>query len=302
MIRLMQEGVFDNIAAVPVDGKPHALKTESPRIQQVCVVTLAIKGLGAYLKNSWVTGDGYLQVFGIAIWVDGQLKRIFYLRIQVSPPELPASAWADSIDYSFAGLLLGQVDDMLRVGRNLRSKGVEKEEKRISFPSIQNFNFAIVKEANDANVDFEIEHQGKRVTFHGSLAQLSDVTGALQTAKKWLASQTDRAAPQASTLRVGPARTPDRSVDNFVGKYPETGFRLLTDREVRSMGYAKARYALNEIYARHGYVFKDRDIQREFERWRWYRPRPGLSMDRIEREFSEVERANARLLLKAKGR
>jgi hypothetical protein len=299
------DGPYENLSKLPSDRKSHEIKTDSSRVRHVAIQGGVVLSDGAYWKDQWVEGDGGLSVYGSAFWFDGTLKRYLVLGIATQPKSAPTKSTGDTIDYSFCELLESQLKDMLRVGRNLRDEGIQKKETRVRFRSIEHFNFAIVKNANDATVAFQIEHQGERLVFSGDLSQLNDVLAAVETARTWLAQQKD-APPPAGTRPVPTTRqTPRASARDprhFVGKYPETMFRVLTDKELRSWGTAKARYALNEIYARHGYVFKDNDIQAEFERWDWYAPRPGLSMERIEREFSATERANARALLKRKNR
>ena len=48
----------------------------------------------------------------------------------------------------------------------------------------------------------------------------------------------------------------------------------------------------NEIFARHGYVFKDKELQKTFEAMNWYKPDPTLTSDKIPTVLSEVEFKN----------
>jgi hypothetical protein len=82
-------------------------------------------------------------------------------------------------------------------------------------------------------------------------------------------------------------------------KFPETRTRVMTDSEVSEMSYAKIRYAINEMYARHGAEFASRpELRTQFQKFDWYRPQSGLSLDDIEAKFTDIERANRDLLAK----
>jgi len=47
-------------------------------------------------------------------------------------------------------------------------------------------------------------------------------------------------------------------------------------------------WARNEIYARHGYIFQNKDIQSAFEATDWYSPNPDYSDELL----NEIERSN----------
>jgi hypothetical protein len=53
--------------------------------------------------------------------------------------------------------------------------------------------------------------------------------------------------------------------------------------------------AKNEIYARHGYIFKDEDLNNYFNGQLWYEPSV-KSENFDERVFNDYEKANLRLL------
>ena len=57
----------------------------------------------------------------------------------------------------------------------------------------------------------------------------------------------------------------------FPGQFPESSERLLTDRDVEHQTSWGMRVMMNEIYARHGYVFKDADLRKHFRREKWYK-------------------------------
>jgi hypothetical protein len=80
--------------------------------------------------------------------------------------------------------------------------------------------------------------------------------------------------------------------------FPETRTRLLTDTDVSQMSYAKVRYAINEIYARHGFVFDGSNaIQKHFESLDWYRADDGLmEQSKVDPLLTDNERANLKVL------
>jgi uncharacterized protein YecT (DUF1311 family) len=86
-------------------------------------------------------------------------------------------------------------------------------------------------------------------------------------------------------------------------KYPQTRTRLITEEEAAAMIYAQLRYAVNEVYARHGANFGGLTaIQNQFRKFTWYQPRNGVSVAGIESEFSDIERANVKMLAKYRDR
>jgi hypothetical protein len=75
-------------------------------------------------------------------------------------------------------------------------------------------------------------------------------------------------------------------------KYPQTRTRVLSPSEVADMNTAERRYAINEIYARHGLLFGDMALRRQFLKFNWYKPQPGQSMASTRAKFTRIERQN----------
>lgn len=71
---------------------------------------------------------------------------------------------------------------------------------------------------------------------------------------------------------------------------PDSGTRGLTAADVEGLSPAQARLARNEIFARHGFRFKDPGLQAYFGQFPWYQP------TRDDVELSAIERANVALL------
>jgi MFS family permease len=79
-------------------------------------------------------------------------------------------------------------------------------------------------------------------------------------------------------------------------RYSETRTRLLTIDETRAWPTDKVQYAINEIFARHGAVFPDKNVQRHFEQFAWYAPQQGVTFDELEASMPMVERQNVQTL------
>lgn len=77
-----------------------------------------------------------------------------------------------------------------------------------------------------------------------------------------------------------------------VGNWPEASQRLLTEEDVWNYNSEELRLMRNEIYARHGYSFKLKDMRYYFEDQDWYMP---VTTD-IRRELTTTEMANIELI------
>lgn len=80
-------------------------------------------------------------------------------------------------------------------------------------------------------------------------------------------------------------------------RYPATRLRALTAEDVADLDFGAVRYAINEMFARHGATFPKPEISAVFAKYRWYQPRAGVTFEEIEAQsFSPVERANLKVL------
>ena len=88
---------------------------------------------------------------------------------------------------------------------------------------------------------------------------------------------------------------------------PDSDMRYLEWEEVEALanygGKDLIRLAVNEMYARHGFVFKKPKNQEYFERKSWYYPQPGFTDSYVkEHLFNDYEKANLEMLLKVEKR
>lgn len=126
--------------------------------------------------------------------------------------------------------------------------------------------------------------------------------GALKPSVKSLQAAPVLASKSSAMPKSKPSKPKDTPPKNgspmLVGeKYPQTRERLLSKSELSRWDYSSVRYAINEIYARHGYPFKDPYYRQCFSTFSWYHIRPGVSMESLEKhDFSRIEMENAKRL------
>jgi YARHG domain len=100
------------------------------------------------------------------------------------------------------------------------------------------------------------------------------------------AAQTGFATP---TPAVGaPFRAPS---SDFI--FPQSADQPLSPADLAGLSVARIRIARNEIYARHGFIFRSPDLEQYFARYQWYRP----AVSQI--SLSPVEQQNVALLQQA---
>jgi len=80
--------------------------------------------------------------------------------------------------------------------------------------------------------------------------------------------------------------------DMTAGDFPETSQRLLEVKDVENVDAEKLRIMRSEIYARHGYSFKEKDMRYYFEDRAWYMP---VSTD-VRENLTEIESRNIDLI------
>jgi hypothetical protein len=81
-------------------------------------------------------------------------------------------------------------------------------------------------------------------------------------------------------------------------KYPMTRTDMISRDDISNWSFSQVRYAINEMYARHGYDFPKKEIKNVFLKYQWYRRalKPGHSIENIETEFNNYEIENLKLL------
>ena len=79
-------------------------------------------------------------------------------------------------------------------------------------------------------------------------------------------------------------------------KFPATRLDELTVPDVNESSLSEITYAINEMYARHGADFKDKEVAGQFSDFSWYKRRPGVTLADAEVEFSDLEKQNLKVL------
>ncbi len=80
--------------------------------------------------------------------------------------------------------------------------------------------------------------------------------------------------------------------DPSVGDFPEASQKLLTEKDMQNRYAQELRVMRNEIYARHGYAFKLKDMRNFFEDKDWYLP---IYSD-VRADLTDIEKQNEALI------
>jgi len=83
------------------------------------------------------------------------------------------------------------------------------------------------------------------------------------------------------------------SVSATPGKYPQGSERLLTDSDLQGISKSELRIMRNEIFARHGYIFKSDDLKEHFGNQSWYSPKYAD----VNSMLTNIEQKNVRFIL-----
>ena len=81
------------------------------------------------------------------------------------------------------------------------------------------------------------------------------------------------------------------------GLLPESSQKLLTEEDIAGMSDDDIQLAINTIYARHGYRFKDSQLLEYFKGFDWYQPSES-DMEDVKDTFSDIEEKNVDFLAK----
>lgn len=79
-----------------------------------------------------------------------------------------------------------------------------------------------------------------------------------------------------------------------VGQYPQASKILLTEEDVSNLMKEELQTMRNEIFARHGYCFKKKELREQFEDKDWYIPN---TVD-VKKDLTEIEKKNIALIKK----
>lgn len=219
---------------------------------------------------------------------------------------LPESAVASGLDASaFKGILLvahknpidpvlisrmnsAQVEDVIlsiyaRYGAIFESAEAQK------WANDQSWYEAVPdKTIKDAEKEFSfvVKTSVNRLVEHWNRIQVEEGLAALPVDESPLAG---RGVSPDIEQNVGAASAPVLRALPVDGSSPAVHGNLDYE-EMQNWNLARVRYEINRIYAHHGVVFPQKEIQEHFEKQPWYKPVKDLTFDQAEKNFSEAER------------
>jgi hypothetical protein len=117
--------------------------------------------------------------------------------------------------------------------------------------------------------------------FNFTLAESAD-----KVSGSWKPNDTKKKTKEYSLDRKKFEYKPD------VGSYPETSLRLLKAKDVENEMKEDLEFMRNEIFARHGYCFKKKNLRQQFENEEWYVPN---TVD-IKGFLTDIEKKNIELI------
>ena len=82
------------------------------------------------------------------------------------------------------------------------------------------------------------------------------------------------------------------TTSNVPGDYPEASTRVLAYSDLRGYSKRELKIMRNEIFARHGYIFKTADMKNHFASKSWYTPR----YNDVNNMLTDVEIQNIKLI------
>lgn len=78
--------------------------------------------------------------------------------------------------------------------------------------------------------------------------------------------------------------------------FPDSDTKLIQQSEIEGLSDSDLNYAINEIYARHGYIFRDKDMYRYFKQFSWYKDEVPANEFSLY-AFNQIEQQNWSLLV-----
>lgn len=141
----------------------------------------------------------------------------------------------------------------------------------------------------DTNLESFVAKEGMAVNYVGDASVSPVVDPAQQPAAQdgGTTGQTTPAAQNAAT---------DNSSDGYI--FPKSDSAYLKKSQVKKLSAKKLRLARNELYARHGYIFKDEELYQYFSKKSWYHPTVDSDDFKDSEYFNKYEIANRNLIRK----
>lgn len=108
--------------------------------------------------------------------------------------------------------------------------------------------------------------------------------------KSWT---TSKAEENQNTTTQKPKQQKQQATQSSVpGKYPEVSTRRLTDSDLRHRSKRELKIMRNEVFARHGYIFKTADMKNYFNQQSWYKGR----YSNVNSKLTDLEYKNVKMI------
>jgi hypothetical protein len=105
------------------------------------------------------------------------------------------------------------------------------------------------------------------------------------------------AANNNETADTTAATTSDEANGDLEGeRFPATRQQEITVANANELELSDVKYAIFEMFARHGAEMQDAKMKQVFSQMSWYKPKPGFSFDDAEIDFSPIEKHNVAVL------
>jgi len=78
--------------------------------------------------------------------------------------------------------------------------------------------------------------------------------------------------PSPTPAAVDTFKRPDENFSAVPGRFPEASVRPLSKHDLNGKNCFDLKIMRNEVFARHGYIFKTPDMTAYFSNQPWYRP------------------------------
>ncbi len=143
--------------------------------------------------------------------------------------------------------------------------------------------FLIDKGADVVNSDalFYAKSTGKN-----ELTQILEKAGCKIDSKRYVAKVMDKQPPQMRDTNLSDNNS------EYPGKYPQGSLRYLQRSDLAGLSKYELKIYRNEIYARHGYIFKSDDMVKYFFNLKWYKP----TYADVTKMLSSIELRNIELI------
>lgn len=110
-------------------------------------------------------------------------------------------------------------------------------------------------------------------------------------------AETRSSEPAPPSALAESADSKSNNSGDFPGeRFPQTRTTALSESDVSNWSTADIQYAINEMFARHGADFPNKQVSSNFAQFAWYHPQLGVDLDRIEASMPNVERWNVQIL------